>query len=289
MRIKLVCCILIIFALAACSSLRKPPQPQAKSNADNIWLIANQQELSGRKEIALSNYRLALNHFRGFAGIEGEMFALSGIARINFDAGNIAEYDSIRQSMIWIIEKIDPKQRYIFTLLDLHVLMKQADYAGIAALAKDDKALAPSARLQTLSYRLQADARLRKANPNDARELAKLAKKTGRRLAKSNPILAHDTARAHYALAYYHYSIKAFATAGKHIAKSLELDYLYEDFQSLGYAHWLAAKIAFAQNRSADAISLLMKARRIFTAFGDPAMLMIVEADLKLIEKGDKQ
>lgn len=285
---KLLLCLLIILLLAGCSGLRKPVQPQAKTNADAVWRVASLQEIAGRNVIALSNYELALAQYRSFADVGGEMLSLAGSARIHHALADQTAFEQTRQSMLGIVEKIDPKQRYILDLLDLHIMMTQGDYAGIEALAKDDKSLPLSARLQMLSFRLQADAWLGNANPTAARELARLAKKTGRRLAKSHPILAHDTSRAHYALAYYYYANDP-AAARKHISKALELDYLYEDFHSLGYSHWLAAKIATKQERFSDATAHMMKARNIFSSRGDAAMLTKLEAEMHLIEKGDQQ
>ncbi|MDZ4182205.1 MAG: hypothetical protein U1B83_04950, partial [Candidatus Cloacimonadaceae bacterium] len=253
-----------------------------------VWRVANLQEIAGRNAIALSNYDLALAQYRSFADVGGEMLSLAGLARIHHAMADQTAFAQTRQSMLDIVEKIDPTQRYVLDLLDLHILMSKADYAGIADMAKDDKSLPLSARLQMLSFRLQADAFLGNANPAAARELAKVAKKTGRRLAKSHLILAHDTSRAYYALAYYYYANDP-ATARKHIAKALELDYLYEDFHSLGYSHWLAAKIAAKQKRLSDATAHLMKARNIFISRGDAAMLTKLEAELHLIEKGDQQ
>lgn len=284
MRNKLLI-ILCLALMASCSSIRKPVQAEAEQRAARMLQSAQRQEADSPEE-ALLAYQSAFQQYRSFAGIEGELWALAGIARIHHQKDAMAEYQRARLEMDEIIKLIAPKYNYIPMLVDLQLLQRAADWQGMAAQAVVKDAYPTNIKMRILSYRLQAKAYLRQRDPATTSALTKLYHKALRGVHRKGAMHALETARAGYALAYHHYSWAAYDTATKYAHQTAELDRLYGNHIGLGYDLWLQAQCAMQLDKREEALALLLKAQRIFDAIGSGERPSNLEADIQALSIG---
>ncbi|HRY83080.1 MAG TPA: hypothetical protein P5533_00435, partial [Candidatus Cloacimonadota bacterium] len=120
--------LLIILLLGACSTLPKPEQPQAKVNADNTLKLAQDYELTGRYANSIDSYTFAQEFYQSSADTEGELHALSGLARIELAQGAPEAAQEYRAQMQDLVDLVEPELAPILLLYDLHVLHRQKDY-----------------------------------------------------------------------------------------------------------------------------------------------------------------
>ncbi len=276
----------VLICMAACSSLRAPQQPEAKSEADNILRFALLQENQGSPS-TLDSYRTALAKYRSFAGIEGELWALAGIARTGMASGDSLEYKASIATMDEIIADIDPNLAYIRTLTDLQILAAQDAWEAMLPLMISYPDAPQIVRTQIMSYGVQARAYLNQPDPAMASELHKLYGQVLRKAHKKGAEQALCAANAAYSLACHHYVLQRLGQAMELVETAQQLDYLYGNFRGLGYDLWLLGRIALADADSACAKAAFLKARRIFETLNNTAMLHTLEQELRSASEGD--
>lgn len=284
-RNKLLLLVLSVVFLASCSSLRKPAQAEAEQRAGRMLQSAQRQEAESRTE-ALAAYQSALRQYRSFAGIEGELWALAGIARIKYTENGAQAYQQIRAEMDDAVSRIAPQYGYIPLILDLQLLQSKADWQGIASLAQVKDTYPANIKLRILSYGVQAKAYLGKSDATAAANLSKLYKKALRGVHRKGAVHALETARAGYSLAYHHYSLAGYDTAVKYARQAAELDRLYGNHTGLGYDLWLQGQCAARQSNHAQALALLLKAQRIFDALDSGERPANLETDIQTLSTG---
>ena len=279
----------LLLLLGACSTLPKPVQPQAKVNADNTLKLAQDYELSARHLNAIDSYNFALELYQSFADTEGELYALSGLARIELaqDAPDTAaEY---RLEMKDLVDLVDPRLAPILLIYDLHVLHRLKDYAQISALAVTSPNMSPSQKMQVLAYAVQADAYINNADHGKSRELKKLIKKQAKKPLRKRQINPQILSEAYYSLAYHYYNAQDYKRSLSYLKEANKLDYIYGNFASLGYSTWLEGKTRAGLGETASAISLLLRARQIFVSAANFEMIMRVDSDLETLAPGGNQ
>ena len=278
--------LVILLLLGACSTLPKPEQPQAKVNADNTLKLAQDYELSGRYANAIDSYTFAQEIYQSFADTEGELYALSGLARIELSQGAPDAAQEFRAQMQDLVELVEPKQAPILLLYDLHVLHRTKDYAQISQLAVPSRDMSPSQRMQVLSYAVQADAYLQAEDRGKTAELKKLIKKQAKKPLRKRLINPQILSEAYYSLAYHYYTHKDFTGCLSYLKGALKLDYVYGNFASLGYSTWLEGKARAGLGQTQAAISLLLKARQIFQSASNLEMITQTDSDLEALNQG---
>jgi tetratricopeptide (TPR) repeat protein len=284
--IRFVAALLPVILLSACSTLHRPVQPQARLDADTTLRAAQQQERLGNGDQALRTYANAYRLYQQFAGTEGQIYSLAGAARIQEDQGDSLAYNNTRKTLETLISDVSPRHAWVETVLDLYLLQQQGAYEEISSLALIRDGYPLTAKLQILAYAVQADAYLQKPDATRLKQLEALAKKAGRKLRAQDLTDADAVSHAHYALAYNHYLAGALSPARRSIDKSVELDYLYGNFASLGYSLWLKSLIAIRENSRDEALALLLRARDIFGSASNAEMLEKINSQLEALGKG---
>lgn len=276
----------LLLVLGACSTLPKPEQPQAKVNADNTLKLAQDYELTGRYANAIDSYTFAQEIYQSFADTEGELHALSGLARIELAQGAPEAAEEYRAQMQDLVELVEPKLAPILLLYDLHVLHRQKDYHQMSHLAELSKDMSPSQKMQVLSYTVQADAYLQNEDHGKVGELRKLIKKQAKKPLRKRLINPQILAEAWYSLAYNSFTQKDHKGCLNYLKQSSRLDYLYGNFASLGYSIWLEGKARAGLGDNVSAISLLLRARQIFQSASNLEMISQVDSDLEALNPG---
>ncbi len=278
--------LLIILLLGACSTLPKPEQPQAKVNADNTLKLAQDYELTGRYANSIDSYTFAQEIYQSFADTEGELHALSGLARIELAQGAPEAAQEYRAQMQDLVDLVEPELAPILLLYDLHVLHRQKDYHQMSHLAELSKAMSPSQKMQVLSYAVQADAYLQNEDHGKISELKKLIRKQAKKPLRKRLINPQIIAEAYYSLAYNYFTHSDYKNCLIYLEQSSRLDYLYGNFASLGYSTWLEGKARAGLGDNVSAISLLLKARQIFQSASNLEMINQVDSDLEALNPG---
>ena len=280
---KLLLLAALALIMVACSSLKQPLQPQAKFNADNALKLAQDYEQQKRFANAIDTYVFALELYRSFANTEGQMYCLSGLARIKLEQSDHDAADEYRYEMQEIAEQIDPDNAVILLLYDLHKLQLDRNYQEISIVAVASEKYTDSQKMQVLSYKIQADAYLENTDQSKVRQLERLAAKHFRKPLRKRQINPQILSQAAYSLAYHYYVAGNMDKADYYLRRSVNLDYSYGNFASLGYSLWLQAKTQMARGKNVEALSLLLKARQVFQSYANLEMISKVEADLDKI------
>lgn len=280
---KLLLLAALALIMVACSSLKQPLQPQAKLNADNALKLAQDYEQQKRFANAIDTYVFALDLYRSFAYTEGQMYCLSGLARIKLEQSDLDAADEYRYEMQEIAEQIDPDNAVILLLYDLHKLQLDRNYQEISIVAVASEKYTDSQKMQVLSYKIQADAYLENTDQSKVRQLERLAAKHFRKPLRKRQINPQILSQAAYSLAYHYYVAGNMDKADYYLRRSVNLDYSYGNFASLGYSLWLQAKTQMARGKNVEALSLLLKARQVFQSYANLEMISKVEADLDKI------
>lgn len=280
---KLLLLAALALIMVACSSLKQPLQPQAKFNADNALKLAQDYEQQKRFANAIDTYVFALDLYRSFANTEGQMYCLSGLARIKLEQSDLDAADEYRYEMQEIAEQIDPDNAVILLLYDLHKLQLDRNYQEISIVAVASEKYTDSQKMQVLSYKIQADAYLENTDQSKVRQLERLAAKHFRKPLRKRQINPQILSQAAYSLAYHYYVAGNLDKADYYLRRSVNLDYSYGNFASLGYSLWLQAKTQMARGKNVEALSLLLKARQVFQSYANLEMISKVEADLDKI------
>lgn len=278
--------LLFMLVLAGCSTLKQPTQPQSKINADNTLKLAQDYELQGRYANSIDSYNFALELYRSFADIEGEMYSLSGLARIELAQGDPETAESFRAEMQDLTELVETRHRFILLLYDLHVLHLNKDYAGMSKLAGIEPDMSDTVRMQVLSYAVEADAYLGNPLKDNRNKLKSLCAKHSRKPLKKMLINPQTLSEAYYSLAYASYVETDYQRCLKYLEKSNKLDYLYGNFASLGYGYWLRGKALAGEKEYTEAMSMLLKSQQIFQSYSNFEMIMKLETDMAEISKG---
>jgi hypothetical protein len=211
------------------------------------------------------------------------MYCLSGLARIKLEQSDLDAADEYRYEMQEIAEQIDPDNAVILLLYDLHKLQLDRNYQEISIVAVASEKYTDSQKMQVLSYKIQADAYLENTDQSKVRQLERLAAKHFRKPLRKRQINPQILSQAAYSLAYHYYVAGNMDKADYYLRRSVNLDYSYGNFASLGYSLWLQAKTQMARGKNVEALSLLLKARQVFQSYANLEMISKVEADLDKI------
>lgn len=271
--------------LAGCSSTRLPLQPQAKFNADNALKLAQDYELQRRYANAIDTYTFALELYASFAASEGQMHCLAGLARIAHSQAADTEAEDYRLQMEEIVRDIAPETAPILLLYDLHLALDAGDYSRLSEQAVLSPGLDKTVEMQILSYRIQADSYLKRADRDQVRKLERLAAKHVKKPLRKRQINPQILSQACYALAYHHYTVENYPRAEKYVELSNRIDYSYGNFGSYAYGLWLQGRIQAALSDEQEARSSYLRARQIFQNFANLPMLDQVEQDLNTLEE----
>ncbi|MDZ4121197.1 MAG: hypothetical protein U1C33_02155, partial [Candidatus Cloacimonadaceae bacterium] len=164
------------------------------------------------------------------------------MARIHLYQDRLAEYNAHLQQMQDIIAKAAPHRSYHLVLMQLAHHRHSGDWSHISSLALVRDSYPFQARLQILSYKIQAEAYHRQTNPESVKALTRHFKQAMRRLDRSSqPQLASHAA---YSLAYYYFVHQDIKKAENYLAIAKRIDYAYSLFGSLAYDLWLEAQLA---------------------------------------------
>lgn len=280
--------LLILVLMAACSTLRQPLQPEAKANADNMLAYARRLENKG-SDAAKDAYRQALTRYRSFAGIEGEMWCLAGIARsLRADGDSQGRLDTLAE-MDGIVRDIDPGLDYITVLTRLQILAGNNAWAEMLPLAQVQESYPALVKMQILSYGVQASAFTGKPDAALAAKLSSLYQKAERKAHKKGAEQALGVANAAYSLACHYYVLGDMEAGLKHVNAALKLDYLYGNFRGQGYDYWLLGRICSSRGDATSARAAFLKAERIFAANGESDMLPTIKKELQTLIQGGGQ
>lgn len=278
-------CLAVLLLLSACSSTKLPLQPQAKFNADNALKLAQDYELQRRHANAVDTYSFALDLYRSFADPEGQMHCLSGLARIAFEQANTAEAEDYRLQMEEIVSEIEPRCHPILLLYDLHLALAANNYELISRYAVVDELMDRSQQMQVLSYKIQADSFLGRAERDQVRRLEKLSAIHLKKPLRKRQINPQILSQACYALGYHYYIEDNYPKAEKYLTLSNRIDYSYGNFGSLAYGLWLQGRVFAAREEEHAARSHYLRARQIFQNFANLPMLDQLDEDLNRLDE----
>ncbi|MCB5294934.1 MAG: hypothetical protein RBQ67_00885 [Candidatus Cloacimonadaceae bacterium] len=280
--------LLLLVGLFACSRPASVKQAPAKAAADATLSLAQNLEQKQRFLDSRQTYLSSLRQYRTFGDLRGEAYTLSGLARLAFLEGNMAEYSTQREALDQLVQLADPGSAHVLLLLDLYILQKQGNYTGIRDLAVDSYDFPLGIRMQVLTHALQAESHL---NPGyggrSAEDLDRLIARYRRSLKRDFSADPGVLAAALYAMAYHHHMGEDHATALQYVSEAVDWDERYENFGALGYDFWLRANILEALGESATARSNYIRAGNIFAHFENTAMLAKTEAAVMRL-KGDR-
>ncbi len=279
--------LVVILLLTACSTLKQPVQPQGKINADNTLKLAQDYELQGRYANSIDSYNYSLELYRSFADIEGQMYALSGLARIALAQGDGEAAEQYRQEMQDLTDLVETKYRHILLLYDLHVCHVNKDYSKMGELAKVLPGMSDSIRMQVLTYAVEAEAYLRSLEKHNRNELKSLCAKHSRKPLKKRLINPQILSEAYYSLAYSYFVEADYKRCLGYLKRSNKLDYIYGNFASLGYGYWLQGKALAGTGDVPGATANFLKAQQIFQSFSNFEMITKLEADMEKLAKGE--
>lgn len=277
--------LLLCILIAGCSWSHKPLQPLQRESAARALRAAGKQ-LNSDPARASETYAAALKLYRAMADIEGEMWALSGIA-----VASLAMRDSLAYLDSWtrmdaIVRDIDPSLDYITLLLELQLASASSDLLKVSELSRDNVNWPAIARLRVLAYSIQAESWLGKDSAFKVKLALKLLREQKRKLHRQGEIHALQIARVRYALAYHYLIDKQYKQAEKQLRQALELDRLYGDFDALGYDYWLLARLNIARGDAHAARAQLLKAQRLFEGSANTVMQTRLQVELKSLESG---
>ena len=276
---------LMLLLLTACSSPPRLTQSAAKAAADNTLKLAHALEQKQNLKDAYLTYQSAYQQYCWFASFKGKLYSLSGMARIAYLEDDDALLKEKMDMMQEIVRYGEPGTDYIPLLVNLYILQDQKDYQGIREEAKDSYDYPIDARIQILSYKLQADSYLnpgfKSAEYDDLDRLSKRYKRSLKTDFSADPSLLSG---AHYALAYQDYKLNDLRKAEKNLEAAIDLDYLHENFPGLGYGYWLKGKICLKNDDKPAAISNFMRAQSIFKSLDMKEMLDNINTELEKIK-----
>lgn len=292
MRTKLSAILLTIalmITLWGCSSPPKLTQSPAKMAADNTLKLAHNLEQKQQLRDAWITYQSAYDQYSNFASFKGKLYALAGLARIAYLTDDAALLSEKQRMMKEIVQDGEPDAAYIPQLVELYILQDQKDYQGVRDSALDSYDYPIDARMQILSYQLQAEAYLNPGYKSVGYEdLLRLSKRYKRSLKSDFSADPSVLSGALYALAYQSYGVGDLRQAERDLQSAIELDYLYENFPSLGYGYWLKGKIFEKEGDDTRALANFLRAKSIFESLGMKEMTDRASADITRI-KGIKQ
>lgn len=278
-------CLILLFALSACSRPAQLKQAPAKAAADATLLLAQNLEQKHRYLDSSQSFESALSQYRSFANLRGELYALSGLARLAYIQGQQAEFEQYHQRLEYLTKYADQSAHYVLLVLDLFCLQQEKRYAEIQNLARDSYDYPVAIRMQILSYKLQADSYLNPGNSSASYEdLQRLSNRYRRQLKKDFSADPSVLSSALYAMAYHNYLSQDFVTAQKQLDEVVELDSLYENHPGLGYAHWLRGMVHEGRQDKRQAITDYICAKNVFQHFGNADMTRKVDAALTRLE-----
>lgn len=286
---RLLFALVTLLALAACSSPPQLTQSPAKVAADNTLKLAHVLEQKQNLKDAKVTYQSAYEQYSSFASFKGKLYSLAGMARVAY----LENDDALLQERLDMMEEIvhygDSGAAYIPLLVNLFILQDQKDYSGVREYATDSYDYPIDARIQILSYKLQADSYLepgfKSAEYDDLERLSKRYKRSLKTDFSADPSLLSG---AYYALAYQNYKLNDLRKADKNLEIALDLDYLHENFPGLGYGYWLRGKINMKNGDKSAAVSDFLRAKSVFESLGMTEMLNNINAELVKIKGTDK-
>lgn len=286
---RLLFMLVMLVVFAACSSPPQLTQSPAKVAADNTLKLAHMLEQKQNLRDAKITYQSAYEQYSNFASFKGKLCSLSGMARVAYLESDDAALREHIDMMEEIVRYGEPDADYIPLLLKLFILQDQKDYSGVREQAKDSYDFPIDARIQILSYKLQADSYLepgfKSAEYDDLDRLSKRYKRSLKTDFSADPSLLSG---AYYALAYQNYKLNDLRKAEKNLGYALDLDYLHENFPGLGYGYWLRAKINLKNKDKSAAVSNFLRAKSVFESLGMTQMLNNVNTELEKIKGTDK-
>ena len=280
---------LLLLLLGACSRPAKVLQPQARINADATLELAQNLEQKGHFRDSRQAFISARSQYRSFGEINGQCYALGGLARLAYLEGETEEYNALRGELWYLIQNAEPKLVYLHKLLDIYTAEDRKDYQAVMALAQDEYDYPLEIRIQMLSHHLQAESYLQPAfeSPNYV-HLKRLAERYRGVLRRRHHAHATVLSTAEYALAYHSYLLQNYKVADKHIDRAIDLDYRYEIFDGLAAAYWLKGSILEKLNEPRTALSFYFKARDIFADKANSDMQRDLDASIKRLQ-GDNE
>ncbi len=285
---RLLLALIMLLLLAACSSPPRITQSPAKAAADNTLKLAHSLEQKQNLKDAYLTYQSAYQQYCRFASFKGKLYSLSGMARIAY----LEDDDALLKEKMDMMEELvrygEPGTDYIPLLVNLYILQDKKDYQSVREEAKDSYDYPIDARIQILSYKLQADSYLnpgfKSAEYDDLDRLSKRYRRSLKTDFSADPSLLSG---AYYALAYQDYKLNDLRKAEKSLDAAIDLDFLHENFPGLGYGYWLKGKINLKNDDKPAAISNFMRAQSIFKSLGMKEMLDNINIELEKI-KGTK-
>ncbi|MCK9556635.1 MAG: hypothetical protein M0R50_01150 [Candidatus Cloacimonetes bacterium] len=281
-----VCALLLLLLLfGACSRPVKVKEAPAKASADATLKLAQNLEQKQRNTDSVATYASALRQYRSIGDLRGEEFALAGLARLAYLAGDEESFTSYRQDLVNLVADADPEGAFVPLLLDIHLLLDAGDYARIKELAVDSYDYPISVRVQVLTQALQADSWLKPGFSSVAfSDLERLSKRYRRSMKKDFSADSSVLSAALYAMSYHSFLLKDYGAAQKYVAEAEILDYRSENFPALAYDLWLKAKILEADGSKALALSEYTRALHIFSQYANNEMQSKTEAAIQRLK-----
>ncbi len=276
--------LVLCLVMLGCSSLKPPPHPQAKEDADTQLRFALILEANHDYERAQEGFTNALDRYSSFGDLKGQLAALSGLARLELTFNIVEENRSAVTKMESLIQVAAPELDYYLLLLRIHKLQLEKDYTAISQVSHSERSLPLEETIQLAIAKLQADSFLQTASPLQAKKLIKASKKLHQQIKKRNTNNLELMSSAWYALAYYFYQNKDYANADVYLNKAADWDYRFGNFSGLGHCLWLKAQNATAQNRIAEAKSCYTRAEGIFNSLGENALQQAIQMEMTALK-----
>ena len=268
--------VLALLLLTACSSIKPPIEPQAKLNADTWYNQGLKWEAKRQFDDATVSYNRALDAYRSVAQPDGVVASTCAQARMAWQAGNVAAYDSLRGEASQYLQEVAAHLAYQIVVLDVYRAQQEKDYAGVIKLARIDANYPLAVKVQLASAQLQAQAHLHQNAASLASNLDKYAHEYRKQLKKETGN-AELYSLALYSLAFYEYSQGNYAGTLQILQQSNKIDYQWENLLALGHGWWLQGQAESALGKKKEALSSLRKAEGIFIALNDPEALEQVQ------------
>lgn len=285
-RLYLPILLALILAFSACSSPPKLVQAPAKGAADATLKLANTLEMQQKYGDSKLAYRSSIDQYGSFGDVKGQLYSMAGLARIAHFEGREGDLLKLRQKMDFLGTEADPFNNYINLLLELYLQQAKGNYQTVANLAEDSYDYPIDARVQILTYKLQAESYLREGfGAAEYENLSRLSKRYQRALRTDFTADPSVLSGALYAMAYHKYLAMELQTAAKHANQAKDLDFLHENFPGMAYDLWLLGQIRLRQGEKSRALSDFLRAKMIFERYENVKMIQKCDAEIERIRR----
>lgn len=281
MRQIVLCSLLLL--LVGCSSIKPPIEPQAKLDADTYYNQGMKWEALQQYTNAGESYDSSLSLYSSMGEARGVAASICAQARIALAAGDVERFEDLKNKAAQYISDVDPALTYQIVLLDVYSANFAMDYAKVSEVSRCEESFPLDAKLQIASAKLQADTHLGIASAQLASDVEGMSSKY-RKMLKKKAGNSELYSQSLYSLAYYQFGGKRYSDALTYLKKSNKIDYEYGNLIALGHGLWLQGQVEYAQGRTEEALSSLIRAEGILSEFNEPEALIKIRESIAKIK-----